>query len=60
MAPEDQNFCIARYGIRCRASSQGNLGISVGYEVLIEWRHTRIGCFGSLCLPLLDSNDPWD
>src|SRR6185437_4417340 len=51
MAPEDQNFGIARYGIWRGASSQGDLGISVCHEVLIYWRHARIGCFVCLCLP---------
>jgi len=60
MATEDQNLGLARYGIRCGASSQCNLGVSVFHEVLIECRHVRIGCFRRLCPRLLSFKEPRD
>src|SRR5579871_4641606 len=58
MASQDQNLGLAGYGFWRSASSQRNFGISVCHEVLIEWRHDRIGCLGRLCLPLLHCNEP--
>src|ERR1700758_3716812 len=60
MAPEDQNLCISRDSSRPRASRQGNFGVPVRRQVLIEWRHGRIGCCRRLCLRLLHCREPQD
>jgi hypothetical protein len=48
MRPENQNFRIAGYGVRGRASRQGNLRVAV-HEVLVERRHVGIRSFVVLC-----------
>jgi len=52
MSSEDQNLGIVRDGFRGRAPCQGNLGIAIGYQVLLERGHLRVGGLRLLCLRL--------
>src|SRR5580658_2533502 len=47
---EDQNRCVAGYGLWGRAPSQGDLGIPIRHKVLLDRSHARVGILGILCL----------
>src|ERR1700735_923092 len=44
--PEDQNFCVVRYGIWSRTSRQGYFGISIRHQVTVKRGHVGIRSFG--------------
>ena len=42
--PEDQDLCVAGYGLRGSASRQGDLGVAIRHQVLLDRSHARICC----------------